>query len=280
VPDVVGERSGTAAQILQNRGFEVDVVPIQSDTVEEDRVAGQRPEPGSEAEEGSLVTITVSSGPGEAPVPLVEGLPADEAEDQLREAGFKSERRREFSDSVRSGRVIETSPAAGTSVRKGSTVTLIVSRGRERVAVPEVEGRPRDEAERLLREAELEAAVSEREDADAEPGTVLEQDPAAGTRVAKGGTVELVVARAPAEVPVPGVIDETEEDAVQALEDAGFEVRVEEAPAETPDDDGIVLDQDPDPETPRPRGSEVTITVGVFEPELVPEPTASPEPTP
>jgi eukaryotic-like serine/threonine-protein kinase len=280
VPDVVGERSGTAAQILQNRGFEVDVVPIQSDTVPEDRVAGQRPEPGTEAEEGSLVTITVSSGPGEAPVPLVQGLPADEAADRLREAGFESERRREFSDTVRSGRVIETAPQEGTSVRRGSTVTLIVSRGEEQVAVPDVTGRSREDAEGVLRQAELQSAVSEREDADAEPGTVLEQDPGAGTQIAKGGTVNLVVATAPAEVPVPGVIDETEDDAVRALEDAGFEVDVEEAPAETPDEDGIVLEQDPDPDTPRAPGSEVTITVGRFEPEAVPEPTASPEPTP
>jgi predicted Ser/Thr protein kinase len=141
VPDVVGERSGTAAQILQNRGFEVDVVPIQSDTVEEDRVAGQRPEPGTEAEEGSLVTITVSSGPGEAPIPPVQGRPADEAADELRDAGFEPERRREFSDTVREGRVIGTNPAEGTSVRRGTTVTLIVSRGPEQVAVPDLVGR-------------------------------------------------------------------------------------------------------------------------------------------
>jgi beta-lactam-binding protein with PASTA domain/predicted Ser/Thr protein kinase len=280
VPDVVGKRSGTAAQILQNRGFEVDVVPIQSDTVPEDRVAGQRPDPGIEAEEGSLVTITVSSGPGEAPVPLVQGLPADEAVDRVREAGFESEQRREFSESVRAGRVIETTPPEGTSVRRGSTVTLVVSRGKEKVAVPDVEGRSRDEAERLLRDADLQPAVTEREDADADPGTVLAQEPAAGTRIAKGRTVELVVAKAPADVPVPGVIDDTEEDAVETLEDAGFEVDVEETPAETPDEDGIVLDQDPDPETPRPRGSRVTIMVGRFEPEAIPEPTASPEPTP
>jgi eukaryotic-like serine/threonine-protein kinase len=280
VPDVVGQRSGTAAQVLQNRGFEVDVVPIQSDTVEEDRVAGQRPEPGTEAEEGSLVTITVSSGPGEAPVPLVQGMPADEAEEELRDAGFPSERRQEFSDTVRSGRVIRTNPVEGTSVRKGTTVTLIVSRGRERVAVPELQGRSREEAERLLREAELQPAFREREDADADPGTVLEQDPAPGTRIARGGTVELVVAREPADVPVPGVIDETEEDATRTLEDAGFEVNVEDAAALTPDEDGLVLEQDPDPDTPRPRGSEVTITVGRFEPEIVPEPTASPEPQP
>ena len=278
VPDVVGKRSGTAAQILQNRGFEVDVVPIQSDTVPEDRVAGQRPDPGTEADEGSLVTITVSSGPGEAPVPIVQGLPADEAADKLREAGFKSEQRREFSDAVKAGRVIETSPAEGTTVRKGSTITLIVSRGKEKVAVPDVVGETRDEAERLLGRAELEPAVTEREDAEAEPGTVLEQDPEAGTRIAKGRTVRLVVAKAPAEVEVPGVIDATEDDATSALEDAGFDVQVEEAPVDTPDEDGFVVDQDPDPGTPRPKGSQVTITVGRFEPDVIPEPTATAEP--
>ena len=51
---------------------------------------------------------------------------------------------------------------------------------------------------------------------------------------------------------------------------------------ETPDEDGIVLDQDPSPDTPRPKGSTVTITVGRFEPgtEPTPEPTTTPAPTP
>jgi eukaryotic-like serine/threonine-protein kinase len=278
VPDVVGKRSGTAAQMLQSRGFEVDVVPIQSDSVPEDRVAGQRPDPGTEADEGSLVTITVSSGPGEAAVPPVEGLTADEATDELRDAGFKTDRRDEFSETVRSGRVIETAPPEGSTVRKGSTVTLIVSRGKQKVAVPDVTGRSRDEAEQLLRDAELESAVTERESADADPGTVLEQNPGAGAQVPKGRTVELVVAKAPPDVPVPGVIDATEDEAVETLEDAGFTVKIEDTPAETPDEDGVVLDQDPAPETPRRAGSEVTISVGRFEPEAVPEPTASPTP--
>ena len=280
VPDVVGKRSGTAAQILTNAGFEVDVVPIRSDTVPDDRVAGQQPEPGEQADEGSVVTINVSSGPGEAPVPLVQGLPAGEAEDLLREAGFRSERRREFSDTVRSGRVIESSPAEGSTVRRGSRVTLVVSRGRERVAVPELEGRTRAEAEALLADAELRASVTTRADAAVEPGTVLEQDPAAGTQLRKGGTVALVVAEAPPDVPVPGVIDATEDDAVQAIEDAGFEVVVQDVAASTPDEDGIVVEQDPPPDTPTPEGAEVTITVGRFEPEAVPDATETPTPDP
>jgi beta-lactam-binding protein with PASTA domain/predicted Ser/Thr protein kinase len=280
VPDVVGKRSGAAAQMLQNRGFEVDVVPIQSDTVPDDRVASQRPDPGSEADEGSVVTINVSSGPGEAAVPLVQGLPAGEAADRLREAGFKSDQRRAFSDTVKANRVIETSPAEGSTVRKGSTVTLVVSRGKEKVAVPDVAGQPRADAEQALRDAGLKGSVTEEESADAEPGTVIAQDPAAGTRLAKGATVALVVAKAPAEVPVPGVIDAAEDDAVQTLEDAGFEVRVVDGSAATPDEDGIVIEQDPAPETPRPNGSRVTITVGRFEPDLNPEPTPAPTETP
>jgi eukaryotic-like serine/threonine-protein kinase len=278
VPNVVGKRSDTAAQILQSAGFEVDIVPIQSDTVAEGRVAGQRPEPGAEADEGSVVTITVSSGPGDAPVPLVQGLTAEEAADALREAGFKSDERREFSDTVKNGRVIETSPPEGTTVRKGTTVTLVVSRGKEKVAVPNVVGRPRDEAERTLQDAGLQAAVRDEESGDADPGTVLRQDPAAGTQLARGKTVTLVVATAPADVRVPGVIDSPEAEAVTTLEDAGFDVQVREEPVESPDEDGIVIDQNPSPDTPRPPGSRVTITVGRFEPAT--EPTATPTPTP
>jgi serine/threonine-protein kinase len=279
VPNVVGKRSGTAAQILQNAGFEVDIVPIQSDTVEDDRVAGQRPDPGTEADEGSLVTITVSSGPGEAPVPIVSGLPADEAADKLRDAGFKPEQRKEYSDTVASGRVIETTPAEGTTVRRGTTVTLVVSRGKEKLAVPDVTGKPRAEAEQALRDAGLAADVTERED-EAEPGTVLEQDPAAGTRVAAGQTVRLVVAKA--QPTVPDVDGMTEEDAAQELRDAGFKVKTQDGEATTPDDDGKVIDQDPAADSSRPTGSTVTLTIGVFQPDIVPEPTdtAQPEPTP
>jgi beta-lactam-binding protein with PASTA domain len=79
---------------------------------------------------------------------------------------------------------------------------------------------------------------------------------------------------------VPDVLDEEEDAARAALRDAGFEVRVRREDVETPDEDGIVLDQDPQPETPRPQGSEVTITVGRFEPEPVPEATETPEAVP
>ncbi len=283
VPNVVGKKSSTAAQLLQNEGFEVDVVPIQSADVEEDRVAGQKPGPGEEADVGSTVTINVSSGPGEAPVPIVQGLPVDEAVDKLREAGFTSEQRQEFSDTVKNGRVIDSQPAQGTSVRRGSTVTLVVSKGKEKVAVPAVTGKQRDQAEQLIRDAGLEPSVTEREDDKEDPGTVLEQDPEAGSQAPKGSTVKLVVAKAPPDVPVPDVVDQPEDDAVQALKDAGFKVRKIDEPADTPDQDGIVTGQDPEADSEQPKGTKITITVGRFEPPApdgtpVPSPTEAPQP--
>jgi serine/threonine-protein kinase len=282
VPNVVEKRTENATKTLQQEGFEVNVVPVQSDTVEEDRVVAQDPAAGTDAEVGSEVTITISSGPGEALVPLVQGLPADEAADRMREAGFRTERRDEFSDTVRRNRVIETSPAEGDSVRKGSTVTLVVSRGREKTAVPEVVGQPQDQAEATLRAAGFEVGTSEREDAEAAPGTVLEQDPPGGSQAADGARVTLTIATAPAEVAVPDVAGQEEDAARRALEDAGFDVQVVDEPVESPDEDGLVTAQDPGAGETLAPGSEVTISVGRFElpddPEPEPTATATPEP--
>jgi serine/threonine-protein kinase len=282
VPNVVEKRTQNATQTLQREGFEVTVVPVESDTVEEDRVVTQDPAGGTEAEVGSEVTINISSGPGEALVPLVQGLPADEAADRMREAGFRTERRDEFSDTVRSNRVIETSPGEGESVRKGSTITLVVSRGPEKTAVPDVVGQPQAQAEATLRAAGFEVGASEQEDAEAAPGTVLEQDPPAGTQATEGARVTLTIATAPAEVAVPDVAGEEEDAARQALEDAGFDVQVVDEPVETPDEDGLVTAQDPGAGETLAPGSEVTISVGRFElpddPEPEPTATATPEP--
>jgi eukaryotic-like serine/threonine-protein kinase len=280
VPDVVGRRAATAAQILQNRGFEVNVENVRSDSVPADRVATQRPQPGQEADEGSTVTIIVSSGPGDATIPFVRGTPRAQAERRLKAAGFRVDVRREFSDDVRENRVIETSPSERSRLERGRTVTLVVSRGPRRVEVPNVVGRDRDEAERLLEGRGLQVSFTEREDEEEEPGTVLAMNPAAGSDAEKGATVTLTIAKEPKQVEVPDVVDGSVNDAVDALQEAGFRVRQREQTVMTPDEDDVVLSQDPPAGQRRDRGSRVTITVGRFEPEnLDPDPGATPAPT-
>jgi serine/threonine protein kinase len=273
VPDVIDRESATASQILQNRGFEVDIVNVVNPDVERDHVAAQDPRPNTEAPEGSTVTITVSTGPGEASVPSVAGLEQEKAEQQLEDAGFESRVERTFSDDVRNGRVVGTSPQAGATLERGSTVTLLVSRGPEQVEVPELTGDTEENARSVLESAGLRAGRISREESEEAPGTVLEQSPGPGEKVDRGSAVDLTVAQA---TPIPDVVYMSEDEAQSALEDAGFEVRVRDEAVTDEAQDGVVLEQSPAAEEERRLGSTVTIVVGRLEA----TPTATPTPSP
>jgi serine/threonine-protein kinase len=273
---VIGLRSATASQILHNRGFEVQQNSIESADVPRDEVVGQSPGPGELAPEGSTVTINVSSGPGQATVPSVAGLPRDEAESKLRDAGFEVEVNRTFSDEVPRGHVIDSSPPEGTLVERGTTVTLRVSRGVEQVQVPQVTGETEENARSAIEGAGLRVGKVTEQESEKDPGTVIAQSPAAGKQVQKGSAVDLTVAKA---VKVPDVVDDTEQDARTALEDAGFVVRVRARTTTNPDEDGVVLEQNPAADEERPKGSRVTIVVGRLSTTATPTPTPTPTPT-
>jgi serine/threonine-protein kinase len=277
VPSVIGRDEATASRILQNRGFEVNIERVANADVERDEVAAQDPRPDTQAPEGSTVTITVSTGPGVASVPDVQGIARADAESQLRAAGFEPKVEEVFSGDVRKGRVIDTAPPQGSLIERGSPVTLRVSSGPEQVEVPDVVGETEENARSAIESAGLRVGkVTEQESVDEDPGTVLEQSPANGDTVAKGSAVKLTVAKAPPDVTVPDVVDETEEEARRLLEEAGFEVRVREETVTDSNDDGLVLEQSPDALEERPKGSRVRIVVGRLGTETpTPSPTAT-----
>jgi serine/threonine-protein kinase len=95
-------------------------------------------------------------------------------------------------------------------------------------------------------------------------GLVISQTPAPGEKASKGSTVQIVISSGPDSVTVPNVEGQDEASARDELEDAGFEVQVEEQSTDDPLQDGIVQDQDPEPKSQAPPGSIVTITVGNF----------------
>jgi eukaryotic-like serine/threonine-protein kinase len=277
VPNVIGRDEATASQILQNRGFEVNIERVANADVERDEVAAQDPRPETQAPEGSTVTITVSTGPGEASVPDVQGLPRADAEDQLRAAGFEPKVEEVFSADVKKGRVVDTSPPQGSLIERGSTVTLRVSSGPEQVDVPDVVGETEQNARSAIESAGLRVGkVTDKETVDEDPGTVLEQSPAKGKSAAKGSAVKLTVAKAPPDVTVPDVVDEVEDEARRMLEAAGFEVRVRDQTVTDANEEGVVLEQSPEGLEKRPKGSRVRIVVGRL---AAATPTPTPSPT-
>jgi beta-lactam-binding protein with PASTA domain/predicted Ser/Thr protein kinase len=280
VPKVVGLQEDVAAARLNNEGFEVDIQDVRSADRPRGEVIRQRPSPDEQVDEGATVTIFVSSGPGQHEVPDVTGEKASDAKKTLVRAGFKVDAQKETSDSVASGHVIETRPSARTQLDIGRTVTLVVSSGRARVAVPDVTGIDVEEARSRLADADLEVATTEQESADQDPGTVLSQNPAAGTQVRKGDRVTLTIAKEPSQIAVPDVTNQAVNDAVDTLIQAGFTPRQQQKAVSDESQDGIVLEQKPPADSQREKGSKVTIVVGRFEPSATPTPTPTPAETP
>jgi eukaryotic-like serine/threonine-protein kinase len=262
VPNVVGQPVQGARAVLLNAGFDVEVERVRDREAPVDTVIRQDPGGETRADEGAVVTLTVSEGPGTRTIPNVLGDPRSEARRRLREAGFRIEEQREASEEVGENRVIETTPGAGTVAEVGATVTLTISSGRERVAVPEVVGLDRDEAASQLRDVGLRVSFSEQESEDEDPGTVLRQSPEPGTRVAEGSTVTLTVASEPERVDVPDVIGQGEREAVNAITDAGLTARVRTEEV-APDDPSIgqVVRTNPSAGREVDRGSTVSVTV-------------------
>ena len=136
-----GPRRGRAplgpAARSSRTGLEVNVENVRSDSVPADRVATQRPQPGEEVSEGHDRDDHRLQRAGGSHDPVRARLaPRGAAERRLKAAGFKVDVRREFSGEVPANRVIETSPSERSRLERGSTVTLVVSRGRGRSRCP------------------------------------------------------------------------------------------------------------------------------------------------
>jgi serine/threonine-protein kinase len=103
--------------------------------------------------------------------------------------------------------------------------------------------------------------VSEEESSSA-PGQVIHQSPNAGSKLAQGSTVSIIVAKGKETVKVPNVIGKERREAVEALREAGLAPFVEEEEVDVPSQIGRVIDQFPTPGSQQAPGAEVTITVG------------------
>ena len=114
VPNLVGRDASDAAEILHKRDLEIAYVTVEDDKVPTNEVISQDPEAGEDVREGTTVTVKVSGGKGTAAVPDVVGQSHDDAEQAVKDAGFKATVTEAFSDSVPEGNVISVSPEPGS----------------------------------------------------------------------------------------------------------------------------------------------------------------------
>ncbi|SDQ56052.1 serine/threonine protein kinase [Microbacterium sp. cf332] len=128
-------------------------------------------------------------------VPEVAGRSWDLAENLIEEAELTPVRSDRSDDTVAAGDVIETEPAAGITLSPGQRVTVYVSTGQEMATVPNLQNLSRDEATQALERVGLQlGSVRSRNDPTLAAGTVIEGSAAAGSSLAMGSAVNLVVA--------------------------------------------------------------------------------------
>ena len=184
VPDVVGKTKDQASAVIKGAGLTLgDVTEQYSASVDSGKVISSDPKAGKVIEHTAKISIVVSKGKEPATIPDVTGQSEDEAKKTLEDAGLKKGKvSKDYSDSVAKGNVISSSPIAGASgYYKGDSVDLTISKGPEKVTIPDVTGKGQDEAKKILEEAGLKVEVNKR--LGGPFGTVRSTDPAPGSSV-------------------------------------------------------------------------------------------------
>src|SRR5881398_2814714 len=230
VPNVVGQTQAAAASALTGAGLTVGAVTMQSSsTVAAGSVISESPPAGTKVASGSpvnLVVSTGSTGTSQVAVPDVVGQTQAAAASAITGAGLTvGAVTMQSSSTVAAGSVISESPPAGTKVASGSPVNLVVSSGPAQIAVPNVVGQTQAAATSAITGAGLTVgAVTMQSSSTVAAGSVISESPPAGTKVASGSPVNLVVSSGPAQVAVPNVVGQTQAAAASALTGAGLTV--------------------------------------------------------
>lgn len=193
VPDLKGFTEDEATAALAERGLKVGDTTREPSDEQPGTVISQKPKPGDELKKGGSVDIVLAAPPSTVAVPDVTNLSESQASQEIENAGLAvGGTEQKFSSTVPEGNVIKTRPPANEEVARGSSVALIVSSGG--VIVPDLECASESHAANKLNKIDLELSVVDPpvdNPSCTGPGKVATQDPAAGTEVPPGSTVEV-----------------------------------------------------------------------------------------
>ena len=234
VPTVVGLSQANAKAQIEAAGFvwELNSEKVASDSVEEGSVASTDPAGGTQAEKGSTVRVTISSGPDSVVLPdNLVGMTPEDARKAIEALGLKWEldSSKVASDTVAEGKVAQTNPSPGSKVKAGQTIRVYLSSGSDEVEVPDLSGMSQDQARSALKAVGLELGNVTSVDSEKDKDRIVAQDPATGTKVKKGTTIGVSVSNGKtAQVEIPTVVGTSSEDAQAQLKALGLNVTVEE----------------------------------------------------
>ncbi len=198
VPNLLGMTLSEATTEANNYGIGVkQVATANSDTYAEGTVCAQNYSEGTMVDKGTTIELTISAGEADITIPTgLAGVAQDSAQSTLEDLGLVVNIQLSYSDDVAVGYVIGTTPTEGSSVAKGSTVTLIVSKGEDTsddLKVPDLIGVDADSAKATLTTMGLNYRTQTDTNEAYEDNVVLAVSPDVGESIVAGSTVTLTV---------------------------------------------------------------------------------------
>ena len=260
VPDVSGQPSQQAQTALQQAGFHVATQQKADGKVAVGNVIATQPLGGSRIDEGSTVTMQVSTGPTQVQVPRLSGLTQAEAEQKLNSIGLTLSPNppRKASSTAETDKVIAQEPSAGVRVDIDQPIVITIGSGPEQVRVPTVVGQDISIAQpNLVDSAGFKVDIQEVKSS-APKGQVLSTNPTGGSNAEKGSTITVQVS-AGDRITVPDLSGLTPTQAQEQLRALGWTGQLSQTTVITLDGSasGKVVGQSP------AAGSTVTITGNV-----------------
>ena len=266
VPNVTNMQLAEASQVLLDLGLTPIPNAVVRDAVEDDVVYAQDPPATAMAREGDVVTITYNPASERATVPPIQGLLVKDATSLLAPLGLQltiSEVRND--PTIPLNQIISQDPIAGTEVRVGSAIQVIVSGGAGNLVVPNVQGQLGSAAEQLMIAAPYNFVITITEEPSdtVEKGRVIRTEPEIASQIGNGAALTIFVSRGSDKVKVPRVEGLTEAEAQSTLGVAGltFEIRYQNVPADDPNV-GKVISQSPRPDESVAPSTKVSLVIG------------------
>lgn len=226
VPDVTNKPIAEARAEIQSAGFKVGTeTEVYNSDIPTGSVVSTNPAAGEQAKKGSTININVSKGTEQVTVPDLKGKTADEAQKALAAAGLNSQQGDTvFSDDIEEGKVASQDTAPGATAYKGDTIVFHLSKGPEKISIPNVVGMTQSQAVSRLENAGFSVSVETKTSSSTEKGSVISQSQTGSAT--KGTTITITVSSGLGSA--PNVVGMTESTAIQAIEDAGYKYDVRE----------------------------------------------------
>lgn len=199
VPNIVGKTVQDAQRIVGPLRLSLQVNEVFSGTVPPGTIISQDQAEGRLVKVGRVIGVEVSIGPEVVIVPDVQRRSLIEAQLMIDQARLRvGELREAFEETLQSGFILSQDPQPGAKVPRDRTVNLVVSKGPQRIELPQLVGRSLQDARKILQDLGVTLQeVRTRPVADQDAGVVVEQTPNAGTRIRTQDPVVVTVSVKP-----------------------------------------------------------------------------------